>query len=109
MRRDIPWFRNLEFWERSRVRQGGSEVGRATVITDAETCEEDHFPSRRDAGGRHCRPELTVRLPLTLTAANSTDASHLLEAYCAPCYHPLADAITIEGICLVRLAGAGGA
>ncbi len=48
-------------------------------------------------------PELTVGLPPSLTAATGMDAlSHALEAYCAPGYHPMADAIAIEGVRLVR-------
>jgi alcohol dehydrogenase class IV len=82
----------------------GSEVGRASVITD----QTDHtkkiifhpkmLPARVVAD-----PELTVGLPRHLTAWTGIDAlSHCLEAFCAPGFHPMADGIAMEGIRLVH-------
>ena len=46
---------------------------------------------------------LTVGLPPKLTAATGMDAlAHNLEAYCAPCYHPMADGIALEGMRLIN-------
>jgi len=42
-------------------------------------------------------------LPAHITAATGMDAlSHNLEALCAPCYHPMAEGIAVEGIRLVK-------
>jgi alcohol dehydrogenase class IV len=82
----------------------GSEVGRASVITDLR----DHtkkiiFHPRMLPAVVLEDPELTVGLPAHITAAVGMDAlSHCLEAYCAPGYHPMADGIAVEGIRLVR-------
>jgi alcohol dehydrogenase class IV len=82
----------------------GSEVGRAGVITD----ESNHtkkiiFHPKIMPSITLCDPELTIGLPPHITAATGMDAlSHLLEAYCAPGFHPQADGIAIEGIRLVR-------
>lgn len=82
----------------------GSEVGRASVITD----ERDHtkkiifhpgmLPERVVLD-----PELTAGLPAHLTAAVGMDAlSHNLEAFCSPLYHPMAQGIAVEGMRLIR-------
>jgi alcohol dehydrogenase class IV len=82
----------------------GSEVGRASVITDLR----DHtkkiiFHPRMLPAIVLEDPELTVGLPPHVTAAVGMDAlSHSLEAYCAPGYHPLAEGIAVEGMRLVR-------
>ena len=78
----------------------GSEVGRASVITDPR----DHtkkiiFHPRMLPALVIADPELTVGLPPKITAAVGMDAlSHNLEAYCAPFHHPLADGIAVEGM-----------
>ncbi len=82
----------------------GSEVGRASVITDVR----DHtkriiFHPRMLPAIVIDDPELTVGLPAHLTAAVGMDAlSHNLEAYCSPLFHPLAQGIAVEGIRLVK-------
>ena len=82
----------------------GSEVGRASVITD----ETNHvkkiiFHPKMLPSIVIDDPELTVGLPPHITAATGMDAlSHCLEAYCAPGYHPLADGIALEGMRLVQ-------
>ncbi len=82
----------------------GSEVGRAGVITNAETHEKKiiFHPGLMPAIAL-LDPQLTVGLPAGLTAATGMDAlSHNLEAYSAPGYHPMADGIAVEGIRLVK-------
>ena len=82
----------------------GSEVGRASVITD----ERDHtkkiiFHPRMQPARVILDPELTVGLPAPLSAAVGMDAlSHSLEAFCSPVFHPLAQGVAIEGIKLVH-------
>jgi alcohol dehydrogenase class IV len=82
----------------------GSEVGRASVITD-----EDHevkkiiFHPKMMPKVVILDPELTLGLPARLSAATGMDAlSHNLEAYCAPFFHPMAQGIAVEGIRLIR-------
>ncbi len=82
----------------------GSEVGRAAVILDS-ACQikkviyhPDMLPEVVIAD-----PALTLGLPAHLTAATGLDAFvHLLEAYCAPGFHPMADGIALEGMRLVK-------
>ena len=83
----------------------GSEVGRATVITDETShVKKIIFHPRMLPSVTICDPLVTVGLPPHLTAATGMDAlSHCIEALCAPGYHPMADAIAIEGARLVKL------
>jgi alcohol dehydrogenase class IV len=82
----------------------GSEVGRASVITD----ESDHtkkiiFHPKMLPSVVISDPELTIGLPANITAWTGMDAlAHNLEAYSAPGYHPMADGIALEGIRLVK-------
>jgi alcohol dehydrogenase class IV len=82
----------------------GSEVGRASVITD----ESDHtkkiiFHPRMLPAMVIADPELTVGLPPGITAAVGMDAlSHNLEAFCSPFYHPMAQGIALEGMRLIQ-------
>jgi len=82
----------------------GSEVGRASVITDVR----DHtkkiiFHPKMLPTIVIADPALTVGLPPKVTAATGMDAlSHSLEAYCAPTFHPLAEGIALEGMRLVH-------
>lgn len=82
----------------------GSEVGRASVITD----EQQHlkrliFHPNMLPSIVILDPELTVGLPPHLTAATGMDAfSHALEAYCSPYYHPMAEGIALEAIRLIK-------
>jgi len=82
----------------------GSEVGRASVITD-EAAEIKRIIFHPDMLPCLviCDPELTVGLPQALTAATGMDAlSHAMEALCAPGFHPLARGIALEAIRLIR-------
>ncbi|MBU6952656.1 iron-containing alcohol dehydrogenase [Hahella sp. HN01] len=82
----------------------GSEVGRASVITDAaKHVKKIIFHPRMLPALVILDPELTVGLPPPITAATGMDAlSHNLEALCSPFYHPLAEGIAVEGIRLVK-------
>ncbi|HYB12750.1 MAG TPA: iron-containing alcohol dehydrogenase, partial [Myxococcota bacterium] len=82
----------------------GSEVGRASVITDEAThVKKIIFHPRMLPAIVICDPGLTVGLPPHLTAATGMDAlAHNLEAYCAQGYHPLADGIALEGMRLLH-------
>jgi alcohol dehydrogenase class IV len=84
----------------------GSEVGRASVIIDESVhVKKIIFHPKMLPGKVIADPALTVGLPPFLTAATGIDAlSHLLEAYCAPGFHPMADGIAVEGIRLVQRA-----
>jgi alcohol dehydrogenase class IV len=82
----------------------GSEVGRASVITDLRdhTKKIIFHPKMMPAIVLE-DPELTVGLPAPITAAVGMDAlSHNLEAYCAPGYHPMAEGIAVEGMRLIK-------
>ncbi len=82
----------------------GSEVGRASVITDAENhLKKIIFHPNMLPAEVIMDPELTVGLPPMITAATGMDAlSHNLEALCSPFYHPMAEGIAVEGIRLVQ-------
>lgn len=82
----------------------GSEVGRASVITDVEQqIKRIIFHPKMMPNVVMLDPQLTCALPPHLTAATGMDAlSHALEAYCAPSYHPMAAGIAIEAIRLVK-------
>lgn len=82
----------------------GSEMGRASVITD----ERDHtkkiiFHPRMLPVEVIADPELTVGLPASITAATGMDAlSHSLEAFSSPFWHPMGQGIALEGMRLVK-------
>jgi len=82
----------------------GSEVGRASVITDvADHTKKIIFHPKMLPAIVIEDPELTVGLPSHVTAATGMDAlSHCLEAWCSPFYHPMAEGIAAEGIRLIR-------
>lgn len=82
----------------------GSEVGRASVITDETThTKKIIFHPNMMPGIVISDPELTVGLPAHVTAATGIDAYvHCFEAYCAPGFHPMAEGIALEGMRLVK-------
>ena len=82
----------------------GSEVGRASVITDeAVHVKKIIFHPKMLPAIVIDDPELTVGLPPHITAAVGMDAlSHNLEAFCAPGFHPMADGIALEGMRLIK-------
>ncbi len=81
----------------------GSEVGRASVITDrASRTKKIIFHPRMLPDLVIADPELTVGLPRRLTGATGMDAlSHNMEAWFSPGFHPLAQGIAVEGMRLV--------
>ncbi len=81
----------------------GSEVGRCAVISSAQdsrkfmVCHPLMMPDLALLD-----PNLTVGLPAFLTAATGMDAfSHCLESLVSPVFHPMCDAIALQGIELV--------
>jgi len=82
----------------------GSEVGRASVITDPERqVKKLIFHPKMLPEIVILDPQLTVGLPAHITAATGMDAlSHSLEAYCSPAYHPMAEGIAMQGMRLVQ-------
>jgi len=81
----------------------GSEVGRASVISDAKGGQKRIiFHPRMMPRIVIADPELTVGLPAGLTAATGMDAlTHCLEAFFAPTFHPIADGVALGGTRLV--------
>ena len=82
----------------------GSEVGRASVITNSETrTKKIIFHPRVLPSVVISDPELTAGMPPSITAGTGMDAfAHCLEAYCSPNYHPMSQGIALEGMRLVR-------
>lgn len=82
----------------------GSEVGRAGVITHAEShTKKVIFHPLMMPRIALCDPELTAGMPAKITAGTGMDAlAHCLEAYCGPFYHPLADGVAVEGMRLCK-------
>ena len=81
----------------------GSEVGRASVITNSDThVKKIIFHPKVLPTVVICDPELTIGLPPAVTAGTGMDAfAHCLEAYCSPHYHPMSQGIALEGMRLV--------
>lgn len=81
----------------------GSEVGRASLITNEETHEKKIiFHPKMLPAQVISDPELTIGLPPHITAATGVDAFvHCFEAFCAPGFHPMAEGIALEGMRLV--------
>ena len=82
----------------------GSEVGRSSVIVNADTrVKKIIFHPRVLPTVAIIDPELTVGLPGPITAGTGMDAfAHCLEAYCSPHYHPMGQGIALEGMRLVH-------
>jgi alcohol dehydrogenase len=82
----------------------GSEVGRASVITNSQThVKKIIFHPKVLPSVVICDPELTVGMPKMITAGTGMDAfAHCLEAFCSPFYHPMSQGIALEGLRLVN-------
>lgn len=82
----------------------GSEVGRASVITNSKTHEKKIiFHPKVLPEVVICDPELTVGMPGFITAGTGLDAfAHCVEAYSSPHYHPMSQGIALEGMRLVK-------
>jgi alcohol dehydrogenase class IV len=78
----------------------GSEVGRSSVISEADThVKRVIFSPQILAKAVFADPELTLGLPPAVTAATGMDAlTHNVESYLSPAYHPLCDGIALEGV-----------
>ena len=81
----------------------GSEVGRASVITNSETREKKIiFHPRMLPSVVIADPVLTKGMPKAITAGTGLDAfAHCVEAYSSPHYHPMSQGIALEGMRLV--------
>lgn len=82
----------------------GSEVGRASVITNSAThVKKIIFHPKVLPTVVICDPELTVGMPKMITAGTGMDAfAHCLEAFSSPFYHPMSQGIALEGLRLVN-------
>lgn len=82
----------------------GSEVGRASVITNSTTSEKKIiFHPKMLPVLVICDPELTVGMPQFITAGTGLDAfAHCVEAFSSPHYHPMSQGIALEGMRLVK-------
>ena len=81
----------------------GSEVGRASVLTNSDTLEKKIiFHPQILPKVVICDPELTVEMPKSITAGTGLDAfAHCVEAFSSPHYHPMSKGIAVEGMRLV--------
>ena len=81
----------------------GSEVGRASVITNSQThVKKIIFHPQVLPSIVIADPELTVGMPKLITAGTGLDAfAHCVEAYSSPHYHPMSQGIALEGMRLV--------
>ena len=82
----------------------GSEVGRASVLTNSEThVKKIIFHPKVLPSIVICDPELTVGMPKHITAGTGLDAfAHCVEAFSSPHYHPMSQGIALEGMRLVK-------
>jgi len=82
----------------------GSEVGRASIITNSATNEKKIiFHPKMLPVTVICDPELTIGMPKVITAGTGLDAfAHCVEAYSSPHYHPMSQGIALEGMRLVK-------
>ncbi|WP_299872508.1 iron-containing alcohol dehydrogenase [uncultured Sulfitobacter sp.] len=82
----------------------GSEVGRASVITNSVTEEKKIiFHPKFLPAVVICDPELTVGMPPFITAGTGLDAfAHCVEAFSSPHYHPMSQGMALEGMRLVK-------
>ncbi|MEE9387205.1 MAG: iron-containing alcohol dehydrogenase [Paracoccaceae bacterium] len=82
----------------------GSEVGRASLITNSAIHEKKIiFHPNMLPGVVICDPELTIGMPKFITAGTGLDAfAHCVEAFSSPHYHPMSQGIALEGMRLVK-------
>ncbi len=82
----------------------GSEVGRASVITNSQThVKKIIFHPKVLPTVVISDPELTVGMPSVITTGTGMDAfAHCLEAFCSPHFHPMSQGIALEGMRLVK-------
>ncbi|AFM14380.1 iron-containing alcohol dehydrogenase [Turneriella parva] len=97
----LPFDKEVPYWIAIPTTAGtGSEVGRSTVVADDVThVKKVIFSPRLLAKAVFADPELTSALPPAVTAATGLDAmTHLIEAFLAKGWHPMADGIALEGL-----------
>ncbi len=97
----LPFDKEIPYWIAIPTTAGtGSEVGRSTVVADEVThVKKVIFSPRLLAKAVFADPELTVALPAHITAATGLDAmTHLIEAFLAKGWHPMAEGIALEGL-----------
>ena len=82
----------------------GSEVGRASVITNSAThVKKIIFHPKVLPSIVIADAELTVGMPPFITAGTGMDAfAHSLEAYSSPHFHPMSQGIALEGMRIVK-------
>lgn len=79
----------------------GSEVSTGAVVVDGRMKRTLLHPNLMPRAVV-ADPEVTVGLPPHVTAATGLDAlTHAIEAWCAPGYHPMCDAIAREAIAMI--------
>jgi len=81
----------------------GSEVGRASVITNTKTnVKKIIFHPKVLPATVIVDPQLTISMPPSITAGTGLDAfAHCVEAFSSPNYHPMSQGIALEGMKLV--------
>jgi alcohol dehydrogenase class IV len=82
----------------------GSEVGRASVITNSAThVKKIIFHPKVLPAIVIADPELTVGMPRMITVGTGMDAfAHCLEAFSSTFFHPMSQGIALEGMRLVK-------
>ncbi|MCO5366936.1 iron-containing alcohol dehydrogenase [Pseudomonas alliivorans] len=82
----------------------GSEVGRASVITDEQArVKRTILHIRMMPRMAILDANLTLDLPRHLTAATGADAlTHCMESWCSPVWHPMAEAVSVKGMQMIR-------
>ncbi|MEE4619933.1 iron-containing alcohol dehydrogenase [Pseudomonas alliivorans] len=82
----------------------GSEVGRASVITDEQArVKRTILHIRMMPRIAILDANLTLDLPRHLTAATGADAlTHCMESWCSPVWHPMAEAVSVKGMQMIR-------
>ncbi|MCD5994109.1 iron-containing alcohol dehydrogenase [Pseudomonas sp. CDFA 602] len=82
----------------------GSEVGRASVITDEQArVKRTILHLRMMPRIAILDANLTRDLPKHLTAATGADAlTHCMESYCSPAWHPMAEAVSVKGMQMIK-------
>ncbi|MFM0325785.1 iron-containing alcohol dehydrogenase [Caballeronia glebae] len=77
----------------------GSEVGRGAILILDDGRKVGVISPFVVPKSAICDPELTLKLPATMTAATGMDAiAHCIETFMAPAFNPAADGIALDGL-----------
>jgi 4-hydroxybutyrate dehydrogenase len=77
----------------------GSEVGRGAILILDDGRKVGVISPFVVPKSAICDPELTLKLPATMTAATGMDAiAHCIETFMAPAFNPPADGIALDGL-----------